>query len=92
MCTRHGARRACLEAMAGRADAGEALCMEAARVILFATEGASRSVPDTIRCPGGNGCTHNPGAGRLLRDARLYGVGAAAPEIRRMPTGRGLPR
>ena len=92
MYTRCGASRAYLEAMAARADAGEALRKEAASVILFAAEAATRSALDAIQCLGGNGYTNDYDAGRLLRDAKLYEIGAGTSEIRRMLIGRELLR
>jgi isovaleryl-CoA dehydrogenase len=88
--TRHGAARAYLEAMTARADAGEALRKEAASVILFAAEAATQSALDAIQCLGGNGYTNDYDAGRLLRDAKLYEIGAGTSEIRRMLIGREL--
>lgn len=90
--TRHGASRAYLEAMAARADRGEALRKEAASVILFAAEAATHSALDAIQCLGGNGYTNDYDAGRLLRDAKLYEIGAGTSEIRRMLIGRELLR
>ncbi|WP_414708482.1 acyl-CoA dehydrogenase family protein [Ramlibacter sp.] len=92
MFTRLGASRAYLEAMTARADAGEALRKEAASVILFAAEAATQSALDAIQCLGGNGYTHDYPAGRLLRDAKLYEIGAGTSEIRRMLIGRELLR
>jgi isovaleryl-CoA dehydrogenase len=92
MFTRHGAARAFLEATAARADAGEALRKEAASVILFAAEAATQSALDAIQCLGGNGYTNDYDAGRLLRDAKLYEIGAGTSEIRRMLIGRELLR
>ncbi len=92
MYTRHGASRAYLAAMAARADAGEALRKEAASVILFAAEAATQSALDAIQCLGGNGYTNDYDAGRLLRDAKLYEIGAGTSEIRRMLIGRELLR
>jgi isovaleryl-CoA dehydrogenase len=90
--TRHGASRAYLEATAARADRGEALRKEAASVILFAAEAATQSALDAIQCLGGNGYTNDYDAGRLLRDAKLYEIGAGTSEIRRMLIGRELLR
>ncbi|MCC2673614.1 MAG: isovaleryl-CoA dehydrogenase [Ramlibacter sp.] len=92
MYTRYGASRAYLEAMAARADAGEALRKESASVILFAAEAATQSALDAIQCLGGNGYTNEYDAGRLLRDAKLYEIGAGTSEIRRMLIGRELLR
>jgi isovaleryl-CoA dehydrogenase len=92
MYTRLGASRAHLYAMAARADRGEALRKEAASVILLAAESATQSALDAIQCLGGNGYTNDYDAGRLLRDAKLYEIGAGTSEIRRMLIGRELMR
>ncbi|TFZ08812.1 acyl-CoA dehydrogenase family protein [Ramlibacter humi] len=92
MYTRLGASRAYLDTMALRADAGEALRKESASVILFAAEAATQSALDAIQCLGGNGYTNDYAAGRLLRDAKLYEIGAGTSEIRRMLIGRELMR
>ncbi len=92
MYTRLGASRSYLEVMAERADRGEALRKESASVILFAAEAATRSALDAIQCLGGNGYTTEYDAGRLLRDAKLYEIGAGTSEIRRMLIGRELVR
>ena len=92
MYTRLGASRAHLYAMVARADRGEALRKEAASVILLAAESATQSALDAIQCLGGNGYTNDYDAGRLLRDAKLYEIGAGTSEIRRMLIGRELMR
>jgi isovaleryl-CoA dehydrogenase len=92
MYTRLGASRAYLEAMCARADAGESLRKETASVVLFAAEAATQSALDAIQCLGGNGYTTEYDAGRLLRDAKLYEIGAGTSEIRRMLIGRELLR
>lgn len=63
---------------------------EAAGAILFAAEHATRLALDTIQCLGGNGYTNDYPAGRLLRDAKLYEIGAGTSEIRRWLIGREL--
>jgi isovaleryl-CoA dehydrogenase len=90
MYTRHQAALAYLQTMTRRADQGEALRKEAASVILFAAEAATQSALDAIQCLGGNGYTNEYDAGRLLRDAKLYEIGAGTSEIRRMLIGREL--
>lgn len=92
MFTRLGASRSYLEVMAKRADQGIPLRKESASVILFAAEAATQSALDAIQCLGGNGYTTEYGAGRLLRDAKLYEIGAGTSEIRRMLIGRELVR
>jgi len=90
MYTRQQAARAYLHTMAARADRGEPLRKESASVILFAAEAATQSALDAIQCLGGNGYTNEYDAGRLLRDAKLYEIGAGTSEIRRMLIGREL--
>ncbi|WP_051236140.1 acyl-CoA dehydrogenase family protein [Ottowia thiooxydans] len=92
MFTRLGASRAHLYAMAARADLGYSLRKEAASVILLAAESATQSAMDAIQCLGGNGYTNDYDAGRLLRDAKLYEIGAGTSEIRRMLIGREMMR
>jgi isovaleryl-CoA dehydrogenase len=73
---------------AGRA--GRAIRKEAAGAILFAAEQATRMALETIQCLGGNGYINDYPAGRLLRDAKLYEIGAGTSEIRRWLNGREL--
>ena len=63
---------------------------DAAAAILFAAENATRMALDTIQCLGGNGYINDYPAGRLLRDAKLYEIGAGTSEIRRWLIGREL--
>ncbi len=74
--------RACDEEQTSRKDA--------AGVILYAAEKATRMALDTIQILGGNGYINEFPAGRLLRDAKLYEIGAGTSEIRRMLIGREL--
>jgi isovaleryl-CoA dehydrogenase len=90
MYTRQQAARAYLHTLAARADRGEPLRKESASVILFAAEAATQSALDAIQCLGGYGYTNDCDAGRLLRDAKLYEIGAGTSEIRRMLIGREL--
>jgi isovaleryl-CoA dehydrogenase len=86
------ASRAYMHTITARVDQGESLRKEAASVILFAAEAATQSALDAIQCLGGNGYTNDYDAGRLLRDAKLYEIGAGTSEIRRMLIGRELMR
>ncbi|MFZ0459579.1 MAG: isovaleryl-CoA dehydrogenase [Rhodoplanes sp.] len=61
---------------------------DAAGAILFASERATAMALEAIQCLGGNGYTNDYAAGRLLRDAKLYEIGAGTNEIRRMLIGR----
>ncbi|MBT4210391.1 MAG: isovaleryl-CoA dehydrogenase, partial [Porticoccaceae bacterium] len=63
---------------------------DAAAVILFTAEKATQMALQTIQALGGNGYTNEYPAGRLLRDAKLYEIGAGTSEVRRMLIGREL--
>lgn len=63
---------------------------DAASVILFTSESATQVALETIQCLGGNGYINEYPAGRFLRDAKLYEIGAGTSEIRRMIIGREL--
>lgn len=71
-------------------DAGRVTRQDAAGAILFASENATKMALETIQCLGGNGYINEYPAGRLLRDAKLYEIGAGTNEIRRMLIGREL--
>jgi isovaleryl-CoA dehydrogenase len=82
------AARAYVYAVARACDRGEATREDAAGAILFAAEKATRAALDAIQLLGGNGYLNDYPAGRLLRDAKLYEIGAGTSEIRRMLIGR----
>ena len=82
--------RAFVHATAAAADAGRANRKDCAAVILYAAEAATRAALDAIQVLGGNGYTNEYPTGRLLRDAKLYEIGAGTSEIRRMLIGREL--
>jgi isovaleryl-CoA dehydrogenase len=63
---------------------------DAASVLLFAAEHATKAALETIQILGGNGYCHDWPAGRLLRDAKLYEIGAGTSEIRRIIIGKEL--
>ncbi|MFZ8972794.1 MAG: isovaleryl-CoA dehydrogenase [Pseudomonadales bacterium] len=90
MYTELGASRAYLYAVAKACDRGEATRKDAAAVILYTAEKATQMALQTIQILGGNGYTNDYPAGRLLRDAKLYEIGAGTSEIRRMLIGREL--
>ncbi|MXR36868.1 isovaleryl-CoA dehydrogenase [Craterilacuibacter sinensis] len=69
---------------------GRSVRKDAAGVILYAAENATKMALDTIQCLGGVGYTNELPAGRLLRDAKLYEIGAGTSEIRRWLIGREL--
>jgi isovaleryl-CoA dehydrogenase len=84
------ASRAYLYAVAKACDLGQDSRKDAAAVILFTAEKATQMALQTIQTLGGNGYTNEYPAGRLLRDAKLYEIGAGTSEIRRMLIGREL--
>ena len=82
--------RAYTYAVARACDRGRVTREDAAGAILYAAEQATRVALDAIQILGGNGYTNDYPAGRLLRDAKLYEIGAGTSEIRRMLIGREL--
>lgn len=84
------ASRSYLYAVARACDAGLVSRRDAAGVILYASEKATQMALQAIQILGGNGYTNEYPAGRLLRDAKLYEIGAGTSEIRRMLIGREL--
>ncbi|MEO8224342.1 MAG: isovaleryl-CoA dehydrogenase, partial [Gammaproteobacteria bacterium] len=90
MYTTLNACRAYVYAVARAADAGRATRQDAAGVILYAAERATQMALEAIQILGGNGYTNEYPVGRLLRDAKLYEIGAGTSEIRRMLIGREL--
>ena len=77
-----------LHAVARACDRGETTREDAAGAILYAAERATWMALEAIQCLGGNGYINDFPAGRLLRDAKLYEIGAGTSEIRRMLIGR----
>jgi isovaleryl-CoA dehydrogenase len=92
MYTAWNASRAYVYAVARAADAGASIRKDAASAILFASEAATRMALESIQCLGANGYMNEFPAARLLRDAKLYEIGAGTNEIRRMLVGRELYR
>jgi isovaleryl-CoA dehydrogenase len=90
MYTQLNASRAYLYAVAQACDRGETTRKDAAGVILYTAERATQMALDAIQILGGNGYINDFPAGRLLRDAKLYEIGAGTSEIRRMLIGREL--
>ena len=90
MYTQLNASRAYLYAVAQACDRGETTRKDAAGVILYTAEAATRMALDAIQILGGNGYINDYPTGRLLRDAKLYEIGAGTSEIRRMLIGREL--
>lgn len=90
MYTGLNAARAYVYAVAKSCDRGETTRKDAAAAILFASEKATWMALEAIQCLGGNGYINEYPTGRLLRDAKLYEIGAGTSEIRRMLIGREL--
>jgi isovaleryl-CoA dehydrogenase len=84
------AARAYVYAVARACDTRTVRRRDAAACILFAAERATQAALDAIQALGGNGYINDYPAGRLLRDAKLYEIGAGTQEIRRMLIGREL--
>jgi isovaleryl-CoA dehydrogenase len=84
------AAKAYVYAVAKACDRGETTREDAAGAILYAAENATRMALDAIQLLGGNGYINDYPTGRLLRDAKLYEIGAGTSEIRRMLIGREL--
>jgi isovaleryl-CoA dehydrogenase len=80
--------KAYVYAVANACDRGEITREDAAGAILYAAERATWMALETIQCLGGNGYINDYPAGRLLRDAKLYEIGAGTSEMRRMLIGR----
>jgi isovaleryl-CoA dehydrogenase len=90
MYTSLNAARAYAYAIGRACDAGRCSRQDAAAAILFAAEHATQCCLQAIQALGGNGYINDYAAGRLLRDAKLYQIGAGTQEIRRMLIGREL--
>ena len=90
MYTQLNASRAYLYTVAQACDRGETTRKDAAGVILYTAERATQMALDAIQILGGNGYINDYPTGRLLRDAKLYEIGAGTSEIRRMLIGREL--
>jgi isovaleryl-CoA dehydrogenase len=88
MYTTLNACRAYVYAVARACDAGQTTRFDAAGCILYAAEKATEMAADAVQALGGNGYINEFPTGRLLRDAKLYEIGAGTSEIRRMLIGR----
>jgi len=88
--TTMNASKAYVYAVAKACDRGETTRKDAAGAILYASEKATWMALEAIQCLGGNGYINDYPTGRLLRDAKLYEIGAGTSEIRRMLIGREL--
>ena len=90
MYTTMNACRAYVYAVAAACDRGETTRKDSAGCILYAAEKATQISLEAIQALGGNGYINDYGAARLVRDAKLYEIGAGTSEIRRMLIGREL--
>lgn len=90
MYTQMNAARSYVYTVAKACDRGETTRKDAAGAILYAAELATKMALDAIQILGGNGYINEYATGRLLRDAKLYEIGAGTSEIRRMLIGREL--
>jgi isovaleryl-CoA dehydrogenase len=90
MYTTLTASKAYVYAVAKACDRGQTTRKDAAGAILYAAESATKVALDAIQLLGGNGYINDYPTGRLLRDAKLYEIGAGTSEIRRMLIGREL--
>jgi isovaleryl-CoA dehydrogenase len=90
MYTTMNACRSYVYVVAAACDRGETTRKDAAGCILYAAEKATQLALEAIQCLGGNGYINDYPTGRLLRDAKLYEIGAGTSEIRRMLIGREL--
>ena len=90
MYTNMNASRAYVYEVSKACDRGETTRHDAAGCILYAAEKATQVALDAIQLLGGNGYTNEYPTGRILRDAKLYEIGAGTSEIRRMLIGRTL--
>lgn len=88
MYTRLSSSRAYVYSVAKACDSGTRDNKDCAGAILFAAEQATKVALDAIQCLGGNGYINEYPTGRLLRDAKLFEIGAGTSEIRRMIIGR----
>jgi isovaleryl-CoA dehydrogenase len=90
MYVQMNAAKAYVYSVARACDRNQTTREDAAGAILYAAEGATKIALDAIQCLGGNGYINDYPTGRLLRDAKLYEIGAGTSEIRRMLIGREL--
>ena len=90
MYTTLSAARAYVYAVGRACDRGASTRKDAAGAILFSSERATAMALDAIQCLGGNGYINDYPTGRLLRDAKLYEIGAGTSEVRRRLSGRQL--
>lgn len=92
MHTKLSAARAYTMAAARSVDEGTIETKDCAGAIMFASDRATECALDAIQCLGGNGYVNELPAGRLLRDAKLYEIGAGTTQIRQIVIGRAFNR
>nr|MBC8279899.1 acyl-CoA dehydrogenase [Chloroflexota bacterium] len=90
MYTSLSASQSYIYAVARAADRGESIRKDAAGCLLFSAEHATQMALQAVQTLGGTGYLNDSPTGRLLRDAKLYEIGAGTNEIRRMLIGREL--
>lgn len=90
MYTSLSACRSYLYSVARACDSGSVNRKDCAGVILYCSEAATRVALDALQCLGGNGYINDYPTGRLLRDAKLYEIGAGTTEIRKLVIGRAV--
>lgn len=90
MYTETNAARAYVYSVAAACDGDRTTRIDAAGCILYAAERATQHALQAVQALGGNGYINDYPAARLLRDAKLYEIGAGTSEIRRMLIGREL--
>lgn len=90
MYTRLSMNRAYTYSVAKKCDEGQISAMDCAGVILTSAEAATQLALTAIQCLGGNGYINDYPTGRILRDAKLYEIGAGTSEVRRLIIGRGF--
>ena len=88
MYTTYNACKSYVYRVAEACDKGKITRKDSAGCILYSAEKATQVALDAIQCLGGNGYTNDYPVGRLLRDAKLYEIGAGTSEIRRILIGR----
>ncbi|CAG8674826.1 7756_t:CDS:2, partial [Dentiscutata erythropus] len=90
MYTKLNASRSFVYSVAKACDLGHVSNKDCAAAILFSSERAVEVALESIQCLGGNGYINEYDTGRILRDAKLYEIGAGTNEIRRMVIAREL--
>uniref|UniRef100_A0AC35THB6 Acyl-CoA_dh_1 domain-containing protein n=1 Tax=Rhabditophanes sp. KR3021 TaxID=114890 RepID=A0AC35THB6_9BILA len=90
MYTTLNASRAYLYAVAKAASSGNVVSKDCAGVILYLAEKATQVCLESIQILGGNGYINDYPVGRMMRDAKLYEIGAGTSEVRRLVIGRAL--